>query len=457
MQGFDRPQYTNVADAVPRSAAARCPTRTRRVSTAARSTVPAAWAGQRIVLHVAGAESVLYVHVDGAPVGDGQGLAPAPRVRPHRTSSSRAEPFELALTVVRWSDATYLEDQDHWYHAGLHRSVLRLRDAAGATSPTCTRPPTTTRPPATAGCTCASWTSASTGTGPTGGRVRVASAAGRPPTRRSTSSTRPNWLAELAGLRGARRRGLSSTVPDVAPWSAEDPEPPRPHRHPARRRRRRGRRSSLDVGLPARRGGRPRAARQRPAGARSRASTATTTIRDGGKAVTRGVDRGRPRADEAARHQRGAHLALPERRVPLRRVRPARHLRGRRGQHRGARVPAQPHQGSACGRPRSSSASRGWRSATRTTRRSSCGRSATRAAARPLHARRGRVAARVGPVASGALRGRHRRATSSPAAGTPDIAASSAHGDAGDRRHRADVPGGRRDRRLGDALAPTGR
>jgi beta-galactosidase len=32
--------------------------------------------------------------------------------------------FELALTVVKWSDATYLEDQDHWYHAGLHRTVF---------------------------------------------------------------------------------------------------------------------------------------------------------------------------------------------------------------------------------------------------------------------------------------------------------------------------------------------
>src|SRR5581483_3032904 len=32
--------------------------------------------------------------------------------------------FELAIVVVRWSDATYLEDQDHWFHAGLHRDVL---------------------------------------------------------------------------------------------------------------------------------------------------------------------------------------------------------------------------------------------------------------------------------------------------------------------------------------------
>ena len=55
---------------------------------------------------------------------NGQGLAPAARVRPDRPRAEPGQTFELALTVVRWSDATYLEDQDHWYHAGLHRSVF---------------------------------------------------------------------------------------------------------------------------------------------------------------------------------------------------------------------------------------------------------------------------------------------------------------------------------------------
>ncbi len=29
----------------------------------------------------------------------------------------------LAAMVIRWSDATWIEDQDHWFHAGIHRSV----------------------------------------------------------------------------------------------------------------------------------------------------------------------------------------------------------------------------------------------------------------------------------------------------------------------------------------------
>jgi beta-galactosidase len=122
MQGFGTPQYTNVQmpfPGPPPSVPRRNPTGVYRRTV----TVPAAWAGRRVVLHVAGAESVLYVHVDGQPVGMGKDsrLPHELDLTPFVTPGS---PCELALTVVQWSDATYLEDQDHWYHAGLHRSVL---------------------------------------------------------------------------------------------------------------------------------------------------------------------------------------------------------------------------------------------------------------------------------------------------------------------------------------------
>jgi beta-galactosidase len=122
MQGFGTPQYTNVQMPFPGPPPAvpeANPTGTYRRTV----TVPVDWTDRRIVLHVAGAESVLYVHVDGEPVGMGKDSR-----LPHEFDlTDLVEPgrsFELALTVVQWSDATYLEDQDHWYHAGLHRSVL---------------------------------------------------------------------------------------------------------------------------------------------------------------------------------------------------------------------------------------------------------------------------------------------------------------------------------------------
>jgi len=121
MQGYDRPQYTNVQmpfPGPPPGVPEDNPTGVHRRTVH----VPAAWAGNRVVLHVGGAESVLYVHVDGRPVGMGKDSR-----LPHEFDlTAFVEPggaHDLALTVVRWSDATYLEDQDHWHHAGLHRRV----------------------------------------------------------------------------------------------------------------------------------------------------------------------------------------------------------------------------------------------------------------------------------------------------------------------------------------------
>ncbi len=88
---------------------------------------------------------------------------------------------------------------------------------------------------------------------------------------------------------------------------------------------------------------------------------------------------GRP-ADEALQRQRRAHLALPERSVLARALRPLRPLRRRRGEHRVARVLRRAVPRPGVPQRSGSSASRTWSSATRTTRASSSGRSATRAA-----------------------------------------------------------------------------
>lgn len=85
--------------------------------------IPAEWAGRRIVLQVGAAESVLLVHVDGRPVGISKDSHLAAEfdlsdvVRPGERAS-------LRLTVVKWSDASHIEDQDQWWHAGITRSVL---------------------------------------------------------------------------------------------------------------------------------------------------------------------------------------------------------------------------------------------------------------------------------------------------------------------------------------------
>ena len=130
MQGFDSPQYTNVQMPFPGPPPA-VPDRQPHRRVPPHGDGAGRGAGRRIVLHVAGAEAVLYVHVDGVPVGMGKDSR-----LPHEFDlTGVVEPgqtFELALTVVRWSDATYLEDQDHWYHAGPAPQRVPVRDAAGA-------------------------------------------------------------------------------------------------------------------------------------------------------------------------------------------------------------------------------------------------------------------------------------------------------------------------------------
>src|SRR5258706_2489379 len=91
-------------------------------------TVPESWAGRRAVLHVGGAESVLYLWVDGQPVG----LAKDTRL----PSEFDLTPFvragaihTLAAVVVKWSDASFVEDQDQWWMGGIHREVYLYSQA----------------------------------------------------------------------------------------------------------------------------------------------------------------------------------------------------------------------------------------------------------------------------------------------------------------------------------------
>ena len=84
--------------------------------------IPEAWAGKRVVLHVGAAESVLIVSVNGADVGVGKDAHLASEF--DVTAHLRPGPNTVRLRVVKWSDATYVEDQDQWWHGGISRSVF---------------------------------------------------------------------------------------------------------------------------------------------------------------------------------------------------------------------------------------------------------------------------------------------------------------------------------------------
>jgi beta-galactosidase len=84
--------------------------------------LPDAWAGRRIVLHVGAAESVLLARINGRDVGVSKDSHLAAEF--DVTELVRAGTNTVTLRVVKWSDATYVEDQDQWWHGGITRPVF---------------------------------------------------------------------------------------------------------------------------------------------------------------------------------------------------------------------------------------------------------------------------------------------------------------------------------------------
>ena len=121
MQGFDDlPHYTNVAmpfDQAPPQVPERNPTGVYERE----FDLPEAWVGRRVVLHVGAAESVLIAHVNGRDIGISKDSHLAAEF--DLTGVVRPGANVVRLRVVKWSDASYVEDQDQWWHGGITRSV----------------------------------------------------------------------------------------------------------------------------------------------------------------------------------------------------------------------------------------------------------------------------------------------------------------------------------------------
>jgi beta-galactosidase len=224
LQGWDRPHYTNVQMPFrerPPTVPAENPTGVHRT----RFDVPTGWRGRRIVLHLGGAESVLYVHVNGRFVG----MSKDSRLPAEFDVTEYVRPGAnvLAATVVRWSDASFVEDQDHWWMAGLHREVYLY--ATGATriadvhavadwDPETERAQLEVR------------SEVAFGAEPEPGwrvQVRVAAPGGRDVLRTPLEAEVPVphafWALQAYGFDGHVAR-VESPVPRAKPWSSEAPQ-----------------------------------------------------------------------------------------------------------------------------------------------------------------------------------------------------------------------------------------
>jgi len=84
--------------------------------------IPLNWKGREVFIHFAGVKSAFYIWINGEKVGYSQGsMTPAEF---NITKYLKIGINVLAVEVYRWSDGSYLEDQDMWRFSGIFREVF---------------------------------------------------------------------------------------------------------------------------------------------------------------------------------------------------------------------------------------------------------------------------------------------------------------------------------------------
>jgi beta-galactosidase len=124
LEGHGTPIYTNIRHPFPADPPRVPRDRNETGLYRARFEVPAAWKGMRVLLHFAGVQSALSLWVNGRTAGYSEGsMTPA-----EFDVTDLVRPGEnlLAAEVIRWSDGSYLEDQDFWRLSGIFRDVVLL-------------------------------------------------------------------------------------------------------------------------------------------------------------------------------------------------------------------------------------------------------------------------------------------------------------------------------------------
>lgn len=120
LEGYGHPHYTNVLypfpvnpPFVPNENQTGCYIRT--------FTLPESWRDREAILTFRGADSFFYVWINGKKAGMSKGS----RILSEFDVTGFLVPGvnTIAVEVLRWSDATYLEDQDMWWLSGIFREI----------------------------------------------------------------------------------------------------------------------------------------------------------------------------------------------------------------------------------------------------------------------------------------------------------------------------------------------
>lgn len=121
LQGHGIPVYTNVKYMFPANPPYIPHNMNNNGSYKRNFEIPKDWDGKNIYLHFAGVSGAMYVWVNGKQVGYSEGSKTPAEF--NITKFVKSGTNNVSVQVLRWSDASYLEDQDFWRLSGIERDV----------------------------------------------------------------------------------------------------------------------------------------------------------------------------------------------------------------------------------------------------------------------------------------------------------------------------------------------
>ncbi|HSC55086.1 MAG TPA: glycoside hydrolase family 2 TIM barrel-domain containing protein [Phnomibacter sp.] len=122
LQGYDKPIYKSAMYPFRPVNPPNVPKEYNGVGCYQKSfTIPADWKGMNITLHFGGVSSAYKLWINGKFAGYAEDsfLPSEFNITPYLQEGENI----ISVWVIRWSDGSFLEDQDHWRLSGIHREV----------------------------------------------------------------------------------------------------------------------------------------------------------------------------------------------------------------------------------------------------------------------------------------------------------------------------------------------
>ncbi|WP_432667646.1 beta-galactosidase subunit alpha [Wukongibacter baidiensis] len=120
LEGYDKMHYTDYHYPFPIDPP-NVPTQNPTGVYKRKFTIPIGWKNKRVILRFEGVDSAFHVWINGAEAGYSQGSRLSSEF--DITDLIKADENDLTVIVYKWSDGSYLEDQDMWWLSGIFRDV----------------------------------------------------------------------------------------------------------------------------------------------------------------------------------------------------------------------------------------------------------------------------------------------------------------------------------------------